>query len=101
MHRTIGMDALHEIQTPAANVDVDLREKARPRTHLHPRVFAELSTYSPMARLVGAGEVVEDELFGITANLQFTLPRSFRNATDCRRFRVVADADVLEFYCLD
>jgi hypothetical protein len=97
------MDALHEIdnETPAANVDVDLRSKARPRTHLHPRVFGELSTYSPTARLVGAGEVVEDKSFEITANLQFTLPRSFRSATDCRRFRVAAYGGVLEFYCLD
>jgi hypothetical protein len=97
------MDALHEIEreAPAANVDVDLREKARPRTHLHPRVFGELSTYSPTARLVGAGEVVEAESFKITTRLQFTLPRSFRSVTDCRRFRVVADGDVLEFYCLD
>lgn len=99
----MGMDAIHEIneQNPAANVDVDLREKARPRTHLHPRVFGELSTYSPTARLVGAGEVVEVESFEIAANLQFTLPRSFRAATECRRFRVAADGDVLEFYCLD
>ena len=97
------MDALHEIdtETPAANVDVDLRGKARPRTHLHPRVFGELSTYSPTARLVGAGEVVEVESFEITANLQFTLPREFRESTGCRRFRVAANGDVLEFYCLD
>lgn len=98
----MGMDALHDTgQTPAANVDVDFREKSRPRTHLHPRVFWELSTYSPTARLVGAGEAVEVESFEITANLQFTLPRAFRDATDCRRFRVCADGDVLEFYGLD
>ena len=98
----MGMDALHEKDDqPPANVDVNFAEKSRPRTHLHPRVFDELSTATPRARLVSAGDVVEVEQLEIASQLKYTLPREFRDATGCRRFRVFADGDTLVFYCLD
>jgi hypothetical protein len=97
------MDALHKIdtKTPPANVDVDFAEKSRPRANLHPRIFAELSTVTPAAQLVGAGEVVEVKRIEIASQLKYTFPREFREATDCRRFRVFAEGDTLVFYCLE
>lgn len=99
----MGMDTLHENETkPGANADVDFSAKSRPRAHLPPRVYAELETDSPTARLVGAGVSDVSAEVSVTVERKFTLPRRFREITGCRRFRVmVLSPDDLEFYCLD
>lgn len=95
------MESLHENKNtrPNANEDVDFGALDGPRSTVPVRIFAELDEYRPYAELVGVD--VEAVRVQIGEQRKYTFPRVFREATECRYYRLETDGERLYFYPLE